>query len=58
MIRLISWIITALTHTVHPVNTTALPTMFVPPLTLFADQGIIAVVGVVCISDACAATIA
>lgn len=56
IMRFTSWIIAALTHTNSLVNS-GLHLGVVPSLTLFADQGVIAVVGVVRISNSGAAAI-
>lgn len=57
IMRLISWIIAELTHTESSVR---LPASFlerVPALTFFADQGVIAIVGVVRVPNSGAAAI-
>lgn len=57
IMRLISSTITELTHTMEPLETIA--SKFLPRmLTFFANQAIISVVGVVCISRDRASTIA
>lgn len=57
MMRLISWIIAELTHTIFPVRPSALFLERVPALTFFADQRVIAVVGVVRVAHSGAAAI-
>lgn len=57
MMRLISWIIAELTHTIFLVRSSVLLLERIPALTFFANQGVIAVVGVVGVSYSGAAAI-